>query len=129
MFAEAALGEGWTVWNAESDRAVLAYRPDIFDGSSFPAPCLPTVHLSRGLQNRRPESAHDPPPDAPWVVVLRLEPSVERQPDTYDAKADAIDGVEQLTDSFSSGEIDYRALYQVPRDSYLATLDELIGCQ
>lgn len=125
MFANAALGRGWTVWNAEDERAVLAYRPDIFDGSSFPSPCLPTIYITRGRLTRRPEGNRNLPPDAPWIVTLRMEPDVERRPDAYEQKEDAIEGAIQLTRQFSAGELGYRSLYQQPRDGYLDRLDEL----
>lgn len=127
MLADATLGAGWTVWNAEPDRAILVYRPDVFDGAAFPAPCLPTVYVTRGRMNRRPEGNRRLPPDAPWTVTLRLEPDVERDPDTYDSKADAIEGAERLTRRFSAGEIDYRSLYRHARESYLDRLDDLTG--
>jgi len=127
MLDAAALGSGWTVWNAESDRAVAAYRPDVFDGSAFPAPCLPTVYVTRGRRNRRPEGNRHLPPDAPWVVTLRLEPDVERTPETYDERAAAVEAVERLTTRFSAGELDYRSTYQLPRKPYVNKLDELTG--
>lgn len=127
MFESAALGEGWTVWNADADRAVLAFRPDVFDGSAFPAPCLPTVYVTRGRTTRRPAGNRTPPPGAPWVVTLRLEPDVEADPETYGTKAAAVEGVERLTERFASGGTDYRSLYQVPRERYLKKLDELTG--
>jgi hypothetical protein len=127
MLADATLGEGWTHWSDEPDRSILAYRPDVFDGASYPAPCLPTIYLTRGRLSRRPEGNRNLPPDAPWIVTLRLEPEVEREPDVYDARADAIEGAIRLTERFAGGEIDYRALYQQPRDAYLERLDELTG--
>ena len=51
---EAALGDGWRVWNAETDRVILAYRPDVFDGGEFPAACMPTLYVTHGQRNRRP---------------------------------------------------------------------------
>lgn len=128
MFADATLGSGWTVWNAEDERAILAYRPDIFDGSSFPSPCLPTIYVTRGRRTRRPEGNRNLPPDAPWFVTLRLEPDIERQPDAYDEKDEAIEGAIRLTKRFSGGDLDYRSLYnQHPRAGYLDRLDELTG--
>jgi len=127
MLDTAAIGDGWTVWNAEKNRAVAVYRPDIFDGSAFPAPCLPTLYLTRGRTNRRPAGNRNLPPDAPWVLTLRLEPDVEYPSETYESKADAIAEAERLTDRFAAGEIDYRSLYQVSRDRYLERLDELTG--
>jgi hypothetical protein len=124
---EAALGDGWRVWNAENDRVILAYRPDVFDGGEFPAPCLPTLYVTRGRRNRRPEGNRNLPPDAPWMVTLYLEPEVDRDPESYDALPDAVKAAEALTRRFSAGEVDYRALYQVPREAYLEKLDEMTG--
>jgi hypothetical protein len=127
MVEEAALGTGWRVWNAEEARVVLAYRPDVFDGDAFPAPCMPTIYVTRGRPNRRPEGNRNLSPDAPWMVTLYLEPDVERPPDAYESREAALDGAETLTERFAAGEVDYRSLYQLPRDRYLAELDELTG--
>ena len=126
MFEGSTLGDGWTVWNTEEDRAVLAYRPDVFDGSTFPAACLPTVYVARGRRARRPEGNRNLPPDAPWLVRLRLEPEIDRRPDAYDTRAAAIEGAIELTRRFADGDIGYRSLYQIPREEYLGKLDELI---
>ena len=127
MVEEAALGTGWRVWNAEKARVVLAYRPDVFDGDAFPAPCMPTIYVTRGRPKRRPEGNRNLPPDAPWMVTLYLEPDVDRSPDAYDTREAALDATETLTERFAAGGVDYRSLYQVPRDRYLAELDELTG--
>jgi hypothetical protein len=127
MLDESALGDGWVVWNAEDDRVILAYRPDVFNGSAFPAPCLPTIYVTRGRRSRRPEGNRNLPPDAPWMVTLYLEPEVNRDPDSYDTIADAVDGAEALSRRFADGDIDYRGLYQVPREDYFKKLDELTG--
>jgi hypothetical protein len=124
---EASLGDGWRVWNAETDRVILAYRPDVFDGDEFPAPCLPTLYVTRGRRNRRPEGNRNLPPDAPWMVTLYLEPDVNRDPEAHDSLAEAVEAAEALTRRFAAGEVDYRALYQVPREAYLGKLDELTG--
>jgi hypothetical protein len=127
MVEEAALGTGWRVWNAEEARVVLAYRPDVFDGDAFPAPCMPTIYVTRGRRTRRPAGTRNLPPDAPWMVTLYLEPDVDRPPDAYDTREAALDAAETLTERFAAGVVDYRSLYQVPRDRYLAELDELTG--
>ncbi len=127
MIDAAALGDGWTVWNAEESRAVLAYRPDVFDGSTFPAACLPTVYVARGRRTRRPEGNRNLPPDAPWLVRLRLEPEIDRQPEAYDTRSAAIEWATELTRRFADGDVDYRSLYQIPREAYLEKLDELTG--
>lgn len=127
MVDEAALGDGWRIWNAEESRVVLAYRPDVFDGADFPAPCMPTIYVTRGRRTRRPEGNRNLPPDAPWMVTLYLEPDVNRPPDAYDTVEGARDGAEGLSRRFAAGELDYRSLYQVPRDRYLDELDTLTG--
>lgn len=127
MFEASALGEGWTVWNATDSRAILAYQPAVFDGSAFPEACLPTVYVARGRRTRRPGRTRNLPPDAPWLVTLRVEPEVNMEPSAHDNRADAVESAERLTHRFASGEIDYRSLYQVPREAYLEKLDELTG--
>ena len=96
-------------------------------GGEFPAPCLPTLYVTRGRRNRRPEGNRNLPPDAPWMVTLYLEPEVNGDPEAYDALAEAVEAAEALTRRFAAGEVDYRALYQVPREAYLEKLDELTG--
>ena len=127
MIEESALGDGWIVWNADERRAVFAYRPDVFDGSSFPSPCLPTIYVTRGRESRRPGGNRNLQPDSPWLVRLRMEPEIDREPDAYTSRAEAIEAAVELTEQFAAGGIDYRSLYQVPRESYLEKLDELTG--
>jgi hypothetical protein len=115
--------DGWRVWSEEPDRLVLVYRPDVFDGGAFPAPCMPTVYATRGRRGRRPGEVTDT--DA-WFVTLYLEPDVSREgrhPDREAALAAATD----LMERFARGEVDYRALYEVPREAYLDELDALTG--
>lgn len=127
MVDETALGEGWTVWNAEDDRVILAYRPDVFDGGTFPSACLPTIYVTRGRRNRRPEGNRNLPPNAPWMVTLYLEPDVSRDPETHETLSAAIETAEELSRRFADGDVDYRGLYQVPRETYFERLDELTG--
>jgi hypothetical protein len=130
MFTEADrtnLASGWRVWNDEDDRAVLAYRPDRFDGSAFEAACMPHLYVTRGRRSRRPEGSRNLPPDAPWTVTLYLEPAVNADPSFHDDPAAAVEAALRTAERFADGEIDYRSLYQVPRDRYLAELDRLTG--
>ena len=127
MLDEEDLGEGWTVWNAEDDRVILAYRPDVFNGEEFPAACLPTIYVTRGRRSRRPEGNRNLPPDAPWMVTLYLEPDVDRDPEAYESLPEAVEAAEDLTRRFAAGDVDYRGLYQVPREAYFEKLDELTG--
>ena len=120
------LPDSWTVWNDEPEgRCILAYRPDVFDTKAFPAPCMPTLSLTRGSPNRPPGERS---PGAAWYVTFYLEPEVTlpgtRQFETREA---AIDGAVELAGEFADGAIDYRDAYQVPREEYLDRLDELTG--
>ena len=121
-----ALPAGWQVWNEEHEgRAILAYRPDVFDTQQFPAPCLPTIYVSNGSRRRRP-GASQIDTDT-WHVSLLLEPDVEGLVRRFDSRDEAIDGAVTLAGEFAGGEVDYRGLYQVPREDYFEKLDELTG--
>lgn len=120
------LPEDWTVWNDAEGKVVLAYRPDVFDGGDYPAPCLPTIYVTQGRRNRRPGTARGRPGED-WYVTLYLEPEVERDPERFDSEAAAREGAADLATRFAAGEIAYRELYQVPRPDYFDRLDELTG--
>lgn len=119
---------GWEVWN-EDDGLVLAYRPDVFDSQAFPAPCLPTIYVTRGRRDRRPGVDLSPPADAPWSVSLHLEPEIVRTDHPLESRTAAMDRAREVAAAFANGEVDYRSLYQVTddRERYLARLDELTG--
>lgn len=119
-----ALSADWTVWNQTEAKLILAYRPDIFDSESFPAPCLPTIYLTRGRRTRRPGADRT---GEDWYVTLYLEPDVERGPEAYPEREAAVEAAVSLANRFAEGDVDYRALYQVPREAYLDELDELTG--
>jgi len=115
---------GWTVWHEETGgRAILAYRPDVFDTEQFAAPCLPTIYLSPGSPRRRPGVSRT---DG-WTVTLFLEPEVDARVETADTREAGIDTALDLARAFATGDIDYRAAYQVPREDYFDRLDELVG--
>lgn len=121
-----ALPDGWTVWNEEPEgRVILAYRPDVFDSDAFPAACLPTLYVSNGSRSRRP-GAGQYELDT-WHATLFLEPDVEGPVEEFDSREAAIDGAVDLAARFARGDVDYRGRYQVPREDYLARLDELTG--
>ncbi|SEA13593.1 hypothetical protein SAMN04488065_2031 [Haloplanus vescus] len=118
------LPDGWTVWHQEPDgRAILAYRPDVFDTEAFPAACLPTVYLSPGSPRRRPGATQR---DG-WTVTLYLEPEIDVRTETADSRAAGIETAIDFARAFAAGDIDYRGAYQVPRDDYFDRLDELVG--
>jgi hypothetical protein len=120
-----AFGEGWRLWTEEPNgRAIVVYRPDVFDGDRFPAPCMPTVYLTNGSRRARPGAGERRTDE--WHVTLFLEPEVEVESTTFENRAAALDGVADVTERFAAGEVDYRGAYQVPREAYLDELDGLI---
>lgn len=119
-----SLGPAWVVWNEEAARVILAFRPDVFDGGDLPAPCLPTIYVTRGRRDRRPGGKRV---GEDWYVTLYLEPDVDCGTESYESRAGAISGAVSLAESFATGEIDYRDEYQVPREAYFDRLDELTG--
>ena len=122
------LAEGWQVWNEEpGSRLTLAYRPDVFDSSAFPAACLPTIAVAPGsspdqLPERRARSSS-------WYRAFYLEPAVRlRAGDaTYERWDDAVEGAHDVAERFAAGDLDYRGAYQEPREAYLEKLDALVG--
>ncbi|WP_255195643.1 DUF5820 family protein [Halorarius litoreus] len=118
---------GWQVWSDADDKLVVAYRPDVFDGRAFPAACMPTIYVTQGRRSRRPGADRNPPPGTPWYVTLFLEPDVSRDAEQFDDESAAREGARDLARRFAAGDIDYRGLYQVPREAYFAKLDELTG--
>jgi hypothetical protein len=124
------LPAGWEVWSDEADgRAVLVYRPDVFDTDAFPPECLPTLYLTNGpKRRRRPRSAADRRRRDTWHVTLFLEPDIEH-PDApaFDSREAAVEGAVEFARRFDDGELDLDGLYQVPRDEYLDRLGELTG--
>ena len=124
---EAAFAPGWQVWSDADDKLVVAYRPDVFDGRAFPAACMPTIYVTQGRRSRRPGVDQNPPPGTPWYVTLFLEPDVSRDAEQLDDEAAAREGARDLARRFADGDIDYRGLYQVPRETYFEKLDELTG--
>jgi len=119
-----SLSEHWTVWSQTEAKLILAYRPDVFDSEQFPAPCLPTIYLTRGQRTRRPGADRT---GEDWYVTLYLEPEVDRTADSYTEREAAVEGAVDIANRFAAGELAYRSLYQLPREAYLDELDELTG--
>lgn len=118
------LADDWNVWNQTEEKLILAYRPDVFDSEQFPAPCLPTIYLTRGKRTRRPGADRT---GEDWYVTLYLEPEVDRSADSYPDRETAVGAAVELANRFADGDVDYRSLYQVPREAYLDELDALTG--
>ena len=114
------------MWNDEPDgRAILVFRPDVFDAEAFPAPCLPTIHVSNGSRRRRPGAARIEADE--WHAVLLLEPEIEAAVERRDDREAACAAARDLAARFAGGDVDYRDRYQVPREAYFERLDELTG--
>jgi hypothetical protein len=122
-----SLPESWVVWNDEpGQRAVLVYRPDVFDSEAYPAPCLPTIYVTRGpREQRRPPGEQSVATD--WRVTLTLEPEVGLPDRSFQTRPGAVEGAVGFAREFDRGEVDYRDAYAVPRERYLDRLDELTG--
>lgn len=121
-----SLPDGWQVWSDEATRVVFVYRPDVFDTAAFPAPCLPTIYVTKGKRDRRP-GPHEPAPDDLWHVTFYLEPDVSRPAETAETRLEAMATARTLARRFSEGEFDLRSMYQVPRADYLDQLEDLVG--
>lgn len=120
-----SLPDGWVVWNDEPEgRAILAYRPDVFNTEDFPAPCMPTIFVSNGSRSKRP-GASQVSTDV-WHATLFLEPDIEAGTEEFDSREDAVVGAVDYAERFVDGEIHYRELYQVPREDYFDELDRLL---
>ena len=121
--------DGWSVWSSDADgRLVLAYRPDVFDGSTFPPPCLPVCYVTPGAKSRPPgRNPTDRSADDDWFVTLTLEPEVSVTTERVADREAALATARDLTERFHAGDLAYESAYQVPREAYLERLDELTG--
>lgn len=119
---------GWTRWHDGSDGTlIVTYRPDVFDGQAFPAPCLPTVSVKRErVQGPRGRPIVRSERDTGWTVELRLEPDIVVERLTRESREAAVETAYELTRAFAKGEIPYRDAYDHPRTAYLDELDALI---
>jgi len=122
------LPDGWEVWSDDGrGRAVYVFRPDVFEGQSFPAACLPTLYVSQRPPEQRRRRAGTS--TTTWSVTLFLEPEVRVR--TVDQRCDsreaAVDAAVEVASAFADGEIAVRDAYQVPREEYLAALERLTG--
>jgi hypothetical protein len=122
-----SLATGWEVWTEDDRRAVLVYRPDVFNASQYPAACLPTIYVTHGRRNRRPGVDPKVRPGDQWHVTFILEPEVEREIDVCEDRSSAVTTARTTAERFAGGEFDYHDLYQVPRVEYLDRLDDLTG--
>lgn len=129
MTDELELPTGWTIWHEEpARRLILAYRPDVFSGGEFPAECLPTIFISdRPHRHRRPEQRDESYSSDIWHLTFFLEPDVVLHSENHGNRDQAVDAAIRLAEQFSTGDLNYRGAYQVPREQYLDQLDQLVS--
>lgn len=122
------LPDGWKIWDHEPDRSlILAFRPDVFNGSRFPPSCLPTIYVREGRKDlRRAGPQPEAGTEGRWTVTLILEPEVSTLLAECDSMAAATDAAVEQADAFSAGEIDLEEVYQRPRHEYLGAIEDLI---
>lgn len=119
-----SLPAGWTVWHESADHVVYAFRPDVFDGSEVPSPCMPTIHATRGRRDRRPGNERV---GEEWHVTLYLEPEVVLADRTAETREGAIEGAVEFAAALVERDLDPREAYQVPRPEYLDRLDAVLA--
>lgn len=119
---------GWTRWHDGSDGTlIVTFRPDVFDGQAFPAPCLPTITVKRErARGPRGRPAVRSERETAWTVELRLEPEVVVERFSRESREAAVETACELARAFANGEIAYRDAYEHPRAAYLDELDALI---
>ena len=124
-----AVPDGWSVWDhVEDDRLILAYRPDIFDGTQFDPACLPTLYVREGERDlRRTGLAPATGTEGMWTVTLFLEPEVSERLGACQSFKAACELAFDHARAFTRGEIDIEAIYHDPREAYLDTLDSMLG--
>lgn len=125
---ERSLPPGWERWHGESGGPViLTFRPDVFDATSLPPACLPTLTVKPDRDPRRGPRSADA--SGRWVVELRLEPEVILDRAVQETRSAAIDAAWDLASAFAAGDLDFRSAYQVPREAYFAELDDLLPAE
>lgn len=129
MVDDAELPDGWTTWHSETrGNHIIAFRPDVFDGSEYPAPCMPMIHLSnRPHRHSRPEQRITGYSSDRWYVTFFLEPDVVLADSRFETREEAMNELFDLAARFTIGDLDYRSAYQIPRERYLDRLDTLIA--
>ncbi len=120
------LADGWEIWNNEPQgRIILAYRPDIFNTTDFPAACLPTITIAPGPSPNAPPDHRQA--SSTWHVVLYLEPRVRvtKKDTTVATRPEAIEQAISLSHEFTDGQIDFTDAYIDPRLDYIMKLNQL----
>lgn len=104
-YAGRSLPEGWVVWS-EEDGLVICFKPDVFNASDYPRPCLPLITVSQadvGTVGGREG----------WRVSFHLEADVQPREleEVFVDYDDALDYVIEVAEKFNRGEYDLRGFY------------------
>lgn len=122
------LPEGWEVWHDDGGRAVVVFRPDVFEGAAYDAAHLPTLYVSTrspDVPMRRGDESSDE-----WHVACTLEPEVHvaSLESSHEMRVDAVEAAVEAARRFSRGDVDFEGVYAAaPPREYLNRLDELTG--
>lgn len=118
-----SLPEGWVVWS-EEDGLVVCYKPDVFNASDYPRPCLPLITVSQadvGTVGGREG----------WRVSFHLEADVQpRELEEVHVDYDeALDYVVEVARKFNRGDLDLRSFYAEgdAREDYLRRIERETG--
>ncbi|GAD51383.1 hypothetical protein MBEHAL_0143 [Halarchaeum acidiphilum MH1-52-1] len=122
------LPDDWAVWNDDGGRAVVVFRPDVFEGEAYDAARLPTIYVSTRAPDV-PMRRGGEPSDG-WHVACTLEPEVHVRAleSSHETRAAAAEAAVEAARRFSRGDVGFDGVYATqPPESYLSRLDELTG--
>jgi hypothetical protein len=125
--ADGSPPDDWVVWNDETGGpATWVYRPDLFDAETFPAACIPTIHVTNRQSDRRPPGRGG----GAWRARLTLEPEIQLdRSGACPTRASALDRATEIARQFAAGEYDVREAYHDPsdREAYLDRLSAVLS--
>lgn len=112
----ADIPEGWIIWS-EEDGVVICYKPDIFNGTNFPAVCIPTISMVESDREG-------------WRVSFYIEADVEarRLGKEFRNYKEAVDYIMELAEEFNRGNFNLRDFYAKGdvREKYVSKLEKEI---
>ncbi|MFB6077509.1 MAG: DUF5820 family protein [Halarchaeum sp.] len=123
-----ALPDAWTVWHDDGGRAVLVFRPDVFEGDAFDPARIPTLYVSTRAPDvplRRGDELDDE-----WHVACTLEPDVHVRAleSSHETRAAAVDAASEAARRFAAGDVALDDVYAAnPPTAYLERLADLTG--
>ncbi len=117
------LPDGWVVWS-EEDGVVICYRPEVFDGDSYPRPCLPALTVSEA-------DVGTVGGQEGWRVTFYVEADVPARnlESVFVDYDEALDYVVDVARRFVDGDLDLRGFYAEGdvREEYVRGLEQELG--